>query len=102
MNPNVNDIVTKLFNDHAVPKLICSGRLRRFGISKDNVDLEETEAAVLCDMLSAPEKTQQMYDDGKIMKHAALLIADNVNKEKRFRQKHLVTENILYYYHADN
>lgn len=98
--PNINHIVQHIFNDAVVPKVINSGRLRRFGISRTNTDIKEIEAAVMLRLLAQPEKTIAAYKNGTIVKHVSLCIADACNVEKRHKKRYIPTSNthILEYY----
>lgn len=79
-------IVSKLFAEHAIPRLIQSGRLVRFGITPASVDIEETEAAALLFLLELPEKTVEMYKAGKIMTHVAIAAESVCTRERRHKK----------------
>ncbi len=86
-----NTIVEELFKSHAVPRLINSGRLYRFGITNKTVDLKEAEAETLLWMLERPEKTVEMYNAGKIVTHLAIAIEAAAGKENQHKKRFIHT-----------
>lgn len=99
--PSINQIVQHIFNDAVVPKVINSGRLRRFGISNTNTDIKEIEAAVMLRLLERPDKTTAAYKNGSIVKHVSLCIADACNVEKRHKKRYIPSNLHTIEYYAD-
>lgn len=79
-----NDIVTKLYNDRAVPRIIYSGRFRCFRLPRQKELVQDMESAVMLKLLESPSDTVAAWETNNIIKYIVQLCCRyNVNIRRR-------------------